>query len=96
MLVGCELLANAACWVVTGILIGGRKDTQPILSLGLLAWVCVLHVRDLRTINSPLFPPFEDNRTEAWYVLDQARVPSMKGLIVAMPLCVALDADHIR
>ena len=40
VLVGCELLANAICWVVTGILFGGRKDTQPILSLALLAWVC--------------------------------------------------------
>jgi high-affinity nickel-transport protein len=40
VLVGCELLANAICWIVAGILFGGRKDTQPILSLALLAWVC--------------------------------------------------------
>ena len=41
MLVGCELLANATCWVIAGILFGGRKNAQPILGLGLLAWVCV-------------------------------------------------------
>lgn len=41
MLVGCELLANVACWLVAGILFSGRKSTQPILGLALLAWVCV-------------------------------------------------------
>lgn len=40
MLIGCELLANAACWVVAGILFGGREGTQQILGLALLAWVC--------------------------------------------------------
>jgi hypothetical protein len=39
VLVGCELLANAICWIVAGILFGGRKETQSILSLSLLAWV---------------------------------------------------------
>ena len=42
MLVGCELLANTTCWVVAGILFGGHENTQPILGLALLAWVCVL------------------------------------------------------
>jgi hypothetical protein len=41
IVVGCELLANAACWLVAGILFSGRKNTQPILGLALLAWVCV-------------------------------------------------------
>jgi hypothetical protein len=41
VLIGCELLANAVCWVVAGILFGGRKDTQQVLGLALLAWVCV-------------------------------------------------------
>lgn len=40
VLIGCELLANAACWLVTGILFGGREDAQQILGLALLAWVC--------------------------------------------------------
>ena len=39
VLVGCELLANAICWIVAGILFGGRRETQSILSLSLLAWV---------------------------------------------------------
>lgn len=41
ILVGCELLANATCWIVAGILFGGHENTQPILGLGLLAWVCM-------------------------------------------------------
>jgi high-affinity nickel-transport protein len=40
LLIGCELFANAACWVVAAVLFGGRNTTQPILSLALLAWVC--------------------------------------------------------
>lgn len=39
ILIGCELLANAICWIVAGILFGGRKESQSILSLSLLAWV---------------------------------------------------------
>jgi len=48
LLIGCELFANATCWVVTGVLFGGREATQPILSLALLAWVCepLLYVRE--------------------------------------------------
>jgi hypothetical protein len=42
VLIGCELLANATCWIVAGILFSGRKDTQQILSLALLAWVCAV------------------------------------------------------
>jgi hypothetical protein len=41
LLIGCELLANATCWVVAGILFGGREKTQSILGLALLAWVCL-------------------------------------------------------
>jgi hypothetical protein len=40
VLIGCEILANVICWAVTGILFAGRRDTQPILGLALLAWVC--------------------------------------------------------
>ena len=39
VLVGCELLANAICWIVAGILFNGRREKQSILSLSLLAWV---------------------------------------------------------
>ncbi len=100
MLIGCELLANAACWIVAGILFGGRKDTQPILSLALLAWVCALVPSSCQRIAHYKFlfvPPFLDDRTEAWYV-DHAQVPPTKSLIFAIPhpRTVALDADHIR
>jgi nickel/cobalt transporter (NiCoT) family protein len=39
LLIGCELLANAICWAVAGILFGKRRDSQSILGLSLLAWV---------------------------------------------------------
>ena len=39
VLIGCELLANAICWVIAGILFGMRKETQSIMGLSLLAWV---------------------------------------------------------
>ncbi|TFY63963.1 hypothetical protein EVG20_g6106 [Dentipellis fragilis] len=39
LLLSSELLANAVCWIVAGILFGRGADTQPILSLALLAWV---------------------------------------------------------
>jgi len=45
VLIGCELLANAICWIVAGILFGGRRETQPILSLSLLAWVGAVPLR---------------------------------------------------
>ncbi|KAK0244159.1 NicO-domain-containing protein [Armillaria nabsnona] len=38
LLVTSELLANAICWTVAGILFGRSRETQPILSLALLAW----------------------------------------------------------
>jgi hypothetical protein len=39
VLIGCELVANAICWVIAGILFGARKETQSIMALSLLAWV---------------------------------------------------------
>lgn len=45
VLIGCELLANAICWIIAGILFGGRKETQSILSLSLLAWVGAVSLR---------------------------------------------------
>lgn len=41
LLVVAELLVNAICWIVAGLLFGRHRETQPILSLALLAWVCV-------------------------------------------------------
>lgn len=47
LLLVSELSANTICWVVTGVLFGRKRDTQPILSLALLAWVrglCFLNI----------------------------------------------------
>ena len=41
LLVTSELLVNAVCWIVAGLLFGRHRETQPILSLALLAWVSV-------------------------------------------------------
>ena len=39
LLVVAEILVNAACWAAAGIRFSRRKETQPVLSLALLAWV---------------------------------------------------------
>lgn len=41
LLIVLEILANAICWTVAGTLFGMRAHAQSILSLALLAWVCV-------------------------------------------------------
>lgn len=40
LLVIAEILANAVCWIVAGVLFGTNPETRSILSLALLAWVC--------------------------------------------------------
>jgi hypothetical protein len=42
LLILSELLANAICWIVAGILFGRHGHSQSILSLALLAWVCAI------------------------------------------------------
>ena len=39
LLIVSELLANAICWIVAGIVFGKHDNAQPFLSLALLAWV---------------------------------------------------------
>ena len=39
LLILCEILANAACWIAAGIAFGRREETRSTLSLALLAWV---------------------------------------------------------
>lgn len=41
LLIILELLANAACWIVAGILFARREETKGVMSLALLAWVCL-------------------------------------------------------
>lgn len=52
LLIVSELLANAACWIVAGVLFGKNQDTQSILSLALLAWVCAV-THELSTLLNP-------------------------------------------
>lgn len=40
LLIVSELLANAICWIVAGIVFGKHYNAQSLLSLALLAWVC--------------------------------------------------------
>jgi high-affinity nickel-transport protein len=40
LLIVSELLTNACCWIVAGILFGKHDQTRSLLSLALLAWVC--------------------------------------------------------
>lgn len=40
LLIVSELLANAICWIVAGIVFGKYDNTQSFFSLALLAWVC--------------------------------------------------------
>lgn len=39
VLIASELVVNAVCWIVAGLLFGRREETRGILSLALLAWV---------------------------------------------------------
>jgi nickel/cobalt transporter (NiCoT) family protein len=36
-----EVIANAVCWAVAGLLFARGSDTQSILGLALLAWACL-------------------------------------------------------
>ncbi|KAI0304491.1 high-affinity nickel-transport protein-domain-containing protein [Multifurca ochricompacta] len=77
VLVGCELLANVICWIVAGILFGGRKETQPILSLSLLAWTIGLrHALDADHISAI------DNATRGLISLGQ--LPVTCGLFFSL------------
>ncbi|KAI0283898.1 high-affinity nickel-transport protein-domain-containing protein [Russula aff. rugulosa BPL654] len=77
MLVGCELLANAACWIVAGILFGGRENTQSILGLALLAWTIGLrHALDADHISAI------DNATRGLISLGQ--LPVTCGLFFSL------------
>lgn len=55
LLLAAELLANAVCWIVCGILFGRRAETRSILSLALLAWVSALcNCQHVQRVNDEL------------------------------------------
>ncbi|KAJ7819386.1 NicO-domain-containing protein [Mycena olivaceomarginata] len=55
LLASSLVLANALCWILSGIFFGRNRDTQPILSLALLAWTLGLrHALDADHISFPV------------------------------------------
>jgi len=62
-----EVLANAICWILAGIIFGRRKSTQPILSLALLAWVRAKWIESAFALTF-IVPWMLDYRTETWWV----------------------------
>ena len=44
LLIVLELLANAACWIIAGILFARKDETKGVMSLALLAWVSLLYI----------------------------------------------------
>jgi hypothetical protein len=78
VLVICELVANAALWVVCGLLFGRDEEKRSILNLALLAWVIFLTPDGDYSTDGIM----EDIRTETWLVFLRSRLPR---LILAKP-----------
>ncbi|KAN0139796.1 High-affinity nickel-transport domain containing protein [Lactarius tabidus] len=95
VLVGCELLANAICWIVAGILFGGRRETQSILSLSLLAWTIGLrHALDADHISAI------DNATRGLISLGQLPVTcglffslGHSTIVIVVNVAIAISTD---
>ncbi|KAI0252388.1 high-affinity nickel-transport protein-domain-containing protein [Lactifluus subvellereus] len=95
VLIGCELLANASCWTVAGILFGRRNDTQSILSLSLLAWTIGLrHALDADHISAI------DNATRGLISLGQLPVTcglffslGHSTIVIAVNVAIAISTD---
>ncbi|KAK0487508.1 NicO-domain-containing protein [Armillaria novae-zelandiae] len=95
LLVTCELLANAICWTVAGILFGRSRETQPILSLALLAWTLGLrHALDADHISAI------DNATRG--LISMGQLPVTCGLyfslghstiVVVVNVAIAISSD---
>ncbi|KAH9080626.1 NicO-domain-containing protein [Lactarius deliciosus] len=95
VLIGCELLANAICWIVAGILFGGRRETQPILGLSLLAWAIGLrHALDADHISAI------DNATRGLISLGQLPVTcglffslGHSTIVIVVNVAIAISTD---
>ncbi|KAK0221791.1 NicO-domain-containing protein [Armillaria fumosa] len=95
LLVSSELLANAICWTVAGILFGRSRETQPILSLALLAWTLGLrHALDADHISAI------DNATRG--LISMGQLPVTCGLyfslghstiVVVVNIAIAISSD---
>ncbi|KAH9969521.1 high-affinity nickel-transport protein-domain-containing protein [Russula dissimulans] len=97
VLIGCELLANASCWIVAGILFGRREDTQPILGLALLAWTIGLrHALDADHISAI------DNATRGLISLGQLPVTcglffslGHSTIVIVVNVAIAISSDVV-
>ncbi|KAJ7112859.1 NicO-domain-containing protein [Mycena crocata] len=77
MLMVSLLLVNAVCWIVAGILFGRKSDTQPLLSLALLAWTLGLrHALDADHISAI------DNATRG--LINMGQLPVTCGLFFSL------------
>ncbi|KAJ6562167.1 high-affinity nickel-transport protein-domain-containing protein [Mycena capillaripes] len=77
LLMSSLALANALCWIVAGILFGRNPDTQPLLSLALLAWTLGLrHALDADHISAI------DNATRG--LLSMGQLPVTCGLFFSL------------
>ncbi|KAH8104710.1 NicO-domain-containing protein [Cristinia sonorae] len=110
LLLGSELLVNAVCWIVAGVLFGRKKDTQPILSLALLAWTIGLrHALDADHIRYIAQHPVNgiaiDNATRS--LMNLGQLPVTCGLyfslghstiVIVVNIAIAISTsvyDHI-
>ncbi|KAF9468489.1 high-affinity nickel-transport protein-domain-containing protein, partial [Collybia nuda] len=95
LLVVSELLLNAICWIVAGILFGRNRNTQPVLSLALLAWTLGLrHALDADHISAI------DNATRG--LINLGQLPVTCGLffslghstiVVVATVAIAISSD---
>ncbi|THH27572.1 hypothetical protein EUX98_g6615 [Antrodiella citrinella] len=100
LLLSSELAANVVCWIVAGVLFGRQKDTQPVLSLALLAWTIGLrHALDADHISAI------DNATRS--LMNLGQLPVTCGLyfslghstiVIVVNVAIAISTsvyDHI-
>ncbi|TFK74846.1 NicO-domain-containing protein [Pluteus cervinus] len=101
LLLVAELLANAICWTVAGILFGRTKATQPVLSLALLAWTFGLrHALDADHIRFSLPICAIDNATRGLISLGQLPVTcglffslGHSTIVVVVTAAIAISSD---
>jgi hypothetical protein len=74
LLIAAELLVNAICWMVAGILFGSHSERQSILGLALLAWVRIFNFLP-RLCKRKL--PVIDYWFKARYVVSFAKIPAL-------------------
>ncbi|KAM5533590.1 hypothetical protein V8D89_012703 [Ganoderma adspersum] len=95
LLLAAELLANVVCWIATAILFGRKPETQPILSLALLAWTIGLrHALDADHISAI------DNATRS--LINMGQLPVTCGLffslghstiVIVVNVAIAISTD---